>query len=503
MNGNQLPRTPSRAAGALLAWAWLAGCGPDPGAPPSGTGGAAGHGGAGGQGGAPYPTVPVADCGRVDLRAAQPAVLVDGVAAVPVDLDAVSVTLVLDAAAKAGTAQAAVAFTLGGADGNPVLDLRQGGITALALDGAPVDPGRFTRIDFGGGADAELRWLAATLPACSPHTLDVSYPLGTPLSSGATGVEWDPAAARVRWNFSLTDYVPGWYLEKWAPANLIHDQFALTFDLTIANAETPHAVVTNGAVEEVDPGARFRITFPATTNAMSPMLIVLPADELSSYETVIDVAGQLITVSMHKRVADAGDLKALAATVAAGFAEFTASTGPYAHGDRFTVFLKASGGMEYDGAALTEPAVLTHELFHSWYGRGVRPARGADGWIDEAWNEYNTTPARAFKSEPLDPDGAPLRLCDDNPWTRDFPKTAYGGGSAVFAGLAAVMGVDALRGHMAVFYQGHMLGEVTTEDLERHLACASGHEAEVRAIFHRFVYGRSDEAPAPGPGDCP
>jgi hypothetical protein len=91
--------------------------------------------------------------------------------------------------------------------------------------------------------------------------------------------------------------------------------------------------------------------------------------------------------------------------------------------------------------------------------------------------------------------GLPIKLCDDTWWTRVTSPRAYTGGRAVFAGLAAVMGVEALRESMRTFFVAHRLEAITTEELELHLAEHSGHPAEVRAIFHRFVYGR--EGPPP------
>jgi hypothetical protein len=40
--------------------------------------------------------------------------------------------------------------------------------------------------------------------------------------------------------------------------------------------------------------------------------------------------------------------------------------------------------MEYCGATMTDPGALGHELTHSWFARGVMPANGNTGWIDEA-----------------------------------------------------------------------------------------------------------------------
>ena len=46
--------------------------------------------------------------------------------------------------------------------------------------------------------------------------------------------------------------------------------------------------------------------------------------------------------------------------------------------------------MKYDRAVATTEGVLQHEVFHSWFARGVKPASQNDSWFDEGWTVYNT-----------------------------------------------------------------------------------------------------------------
>jgi hypothetical protein len=159
-----------------------------------------------------------------------------------------------------------------------------------------------------------------------------------------------------------------------------------------------------------------------------------------------------------------------------------------------------NGGMEYDGGTVSSVEALPHELFHSWYGRGIRPARASDGWFDEAWNEYNTA-FPLFPAEPIAADAPPAVLCSDNPWSRTTPFTAYDEGRAVFAAIADAAGVAPLRASMQAFYAAHVLEPVSTQELERHLHCSLDVPA-VRELFHRRVYGKQGAAPAVPDGYC-
>jgi hypothetical protein len=40
--------------------------------------------------------------------------------------------------------------------------------------------------------------------------------------------------------------------------------------------------------------------------------------------------------------------------------------------------------MEYDGGTTTASGNLKHETYHTWWGRGLKPASQNDAWWDEA-----------------------------------------------------------------------------------------------------------------------
>ena len=71
---------------------------------------------------------------------APPAKVVDGLLAVPMDIQRVTAALVFDGAALSGTGDATVEFTMGAQAGRPIFDLRQT-IASAWLDGAPFAAG--------------------------------------------------------------------------------------------------------------------------------------------------------------------------------------------------------------------------------------------------------------------------------------------------------------------------------------------------------------------------
>jgi hypothetical protein len=419
-----------------------------------------------------------------------------GLWAVPVDISKITATLTFDAAAQTATGDATLTFKLGPHAGCPVFDLRQTP-TAAELDGAAVPVGDIAARDFGGGTGAEMRVLARVLDAGSQHTLRVSYPVGMPQAS--TAGSYPPQVAfgagpRLAFNFGFTDLGPGRYLESFIPANLVFDQFELSLTLRITGTAIAHQPITNGTVTVL--GANhWRVDFPARFTAFSPMLELRAADRVTSatHHQVLPVSGANVAVTAWKPSTGTADLAALAATIGGFLADNETSSGRYLHGNRFTAFVNV-GGMEYDGATTSSPGPLRHEAFHSWWGRGLKPASQVDGWFDEAWTTYRDNGASAVL--PLDFSEPAVTLSPRNPWVRSTPGASYTAGERLWKGLAAVVGAPALRDRMNDFYRARNARPVNTEALEAHLLASTG-RSEVVDAFHRFVYGLPDPAPLP------
>jgi hypothetical protein len=440
-------------------------------------------------------------CAGGDLKLAPPPIDVDGLRAVPIDIQRVDASVVLDATAHTAQAEVAMHFRMGAMDGYPIFDLRQT-IAGATLNGASVSPAQMAHHGLGGGEGAEMRVLEVSLPACSDNTLALSYAIDQPSSPLSRPIGWGPGTGRVSWDFWLSDLHPGRYLEMWFPANLIYDRFTFTLDLELRGSALGHTLITNGAVDHLS-GTHWRVTYPLAFRALSPMLLLLPDDRVDAYTTRLRLEdGSTLDLDLFKDRDIPDDLPALAGDIGRYVEEFTMSTGRYPYARLTGYFWQVMDrSMEYDGGFTSNIPSLKHEVFHGWWGRGVEAASQDDGWIDEAWDVYNTDPSVAFAAAPLDPDAPPVTLSPANPWSRITPLASYTDGPRLFAGIAALIGPDRLRDAMKVFYERHALELVTTQELERHLYCTSTNAGVLQA-FHRFVYGRPGTAPAPEPGYC-
>lgn len=439
---------------------------------------------------------PQASHAGTNLDLAPPPKVVGGFRAVPIDMSRITATLTFDGATQSASGTATLDFRLGRHAGCPIFDLRQTP-TAVFLDGAALPVAQIAQQDFGGGAQAELRVLQRVLDAGSAHQMRIDYGIGLPQASTAGSyqpqVAWS-AGPRLTFNFGFTDLGPGRYLEAFVPANLVFDQHELELEVRLLNTAIAHQPITNGQVTVL--GAQhWRIVFPPATAAFSPLLELRAADTLASatHAVVLPFSGQNVTVTAWKLGTSAVDVAAQAATMAGFLSDNESTSGRYLHGSRFTAFLN-QGGMEYDGATTSSVGSLRHEAFHSWWGRGLKPASQCDGWFDEAWTSYHDNGATsALALNFADP---PVTLASRNPWVRTTPLASYTAGERLFRGLAAMTSAATLRNGMNEFYAARQARPVTTEDIEAFLLARTA-RPEVVDAFHRFVYGFPDPTPIP------
>ena len=101
---------------------------------------------------------------------------VDGLLAVPMDIQHLQASFVFDAASRITSVIATITFITGHRNGCPVFDLRQT-ILSAHLDGAAIPVANLAHHDFAGGINAELRIINQLLPANSTHTLQLNYSL--------------------------------------------------------------------------------------------------------------------------------------------------------------------------------------------------------------------------------------------------------------------------------------------------------------------------------------
>ncbi|HEX7836549.1 MAG TPA: hypothetical protein VF469_03750 [Kofleriaceae bacterium] len=431
---------------------------------------------------------------------APPPTAVDGLLAVPIDIRTIRAQFRFDAAGGSGAADATIEYVVGPTAGNPVFDLRQT-ITAAWLDGEAFPVDQLAAHQVTSAPLSSVRIIGTSQAAGAAHTLRVTYPVALPGSqirprAYSPVLAWSDGA-RLRWSFALSDLNAGRYLEAWAPANLLFDQYAITLAITITGTPHAHALITNGQVTAR--GANdWVIAFPDRFTALSPLVELHPADRVESRSDTValPVSGKVVTVEAWRPVDGSVDLAEQIAKIQGYLVANEAAYGPYLHGDRFVAFFAADhiGGMEYEGGTTTDGDSIRHETFHSWFARGVKPAGQADGWWDEAFTVYNVDGSNG--AVPFDFSAPPVTLCSLDPWQRTTPENSYTDGFRLWQGIAALLGTARLTSAMGDFYRAYAGQPASTQMLEELLVCRSGAPGVVDA-FHRFVYGFGDAPRSP------
>jgi hypothetical protein len=431
-----------------------------------------------------------------NFHLAPPAKTVDGLLAVPIDIELIVAVLTFDGSTETASADATITYAVGPTAGNPIFDLRQEDITQAWLDSVLFPIAQLAHHNFGAGPFTDLRVVEAAQAVGSVHTLRVQYDLALPNSqlggSYLPALEW-AAGPKLRFVLGLSDLNRARYAEAWLPANLVFDQYSINLHIQIINTTAAHSVITNGVVSNLGPN-HWQISFPARSS-VSPLLEVRAVDTLvQETDTVLlPVSGKTVTIEAWKPTSSMVNLAAQINNIKTLLADNENDYGAYLHDDRFVAFFNGMGGMKYEGGTTTSTGALLHETFHSWFARGIKPASQADGWWDEGFTAFHDD--GADDAIPFDFSDPPVLLCSRDPWQRHTPSNAYTDGSNFWRGMSSLLGVSNLNVLMGDLYETHKGNPVSTQMIEEFLV--SSGEARVVDAFHRFVYGLSEPSPAP------
>ena len=144
------------------------------------------------------------------------------------------------------------------------------------------------------------------------------------------------------------------------------------------------------------------------------------------------------------------------------------------------------GGMEHAGATATSFKALDHEMLHSYFAKGVMPANGNSGWIDEAiasWRDkgYQSNPTTGFTGSNLGAHSVYKRNTDDR---------AYGLGAAFMSYLDYKLhNSGGLKAFLRGYFQTYKHQVITTEHFKNNLEFFSG--LDLNDDFNTYIWGQT------------
>ncbi len=385
--------------------------------------------------------------------------------AVYVDFETARYSIVYDFAAKTVTAESDIEFVMP-KRGFPIFDLVPAP-SDLRLDHRPVSS------VLTADPDGESRFhVIQEMTAPGRHRLTMKHSITTNVSFRTEGV------ASAFWMSDLSDRE---YLEQYLPSNFEYDQYAMSMRVEIVGAPSEHVIRANGVVRSLGQN-QFDIEFPPlfTTSSMFYHLMPKSAVPAKAYEYK-SIDGRSIPVEIYT----SGGIERFETATNRILAELETDYGAFPH-PKLVIYGAGMGGMEYSGATMTSLSALGHELMHSYNARGVMPAQGNSGWIDEAMSSWRDAdyPARTTP-------GGTTRMAGHSKWTRMTDDDAYSKGAAFLAWIAGRMQTEgkSLKLFFREYFAKYMFKTTTTESFRAELEAYSG--LALGPDFDRYIYGRS------------
>ncbi len=364
--------------------------------------------------------------------------------------------------------------------GKPVFDLVPD-VDGLTLNGARAGS---RQIKFPDGA-SELRIVDREV-APGDHVLQIT-------SSFDANVSYDYTNRTVSSAFWIRDLRDRMFLEQYVPSNFEFDQYQMVLNVTFVGNRRAQEIFTNGEVSKKSANS-WSITFPKHFTVSCPYFHTAPKGKFVRADfSYPSISGRQIPITIYSP--SAGQTEEFRQETRRVLEELESDYGAWGH-PSFLAYgtPNGSGGMEHAGATATSFSALDHEMLHSYFAKGVMPANGNSGWIDEAiasWRDkgYTRLPAPGFGGSNLGSQSAYKRSTDDR---------AYRLGNAFMSYVDyRLQNVGGLKAFLKGYHQAYRKTVITTEHFKNNLEFFSGLEFD--GDFQTYIWGKnSKDAPEAG-----
>ncbi|HXH30620.1 MAG TPA: hypothetical protein VNJ01_07390 [Bacteriovoracaceae bacterium] len=366
-------------------------------------------------------------------------------------------------------------------EGYPVFDLIETP-TSVKVDGVEVG----SRVVSTTSRETTVRVAGKTLPP-GRYVFQVTAPLKQLVKYTPTGVKSA---------FWVTDLEDRFYLERYIPSNFEFDRFKMTFVVEFKGATAEQLIFANGKVSKRKAN-KVSIEYPEHFTLNSLYFHTTPVstvDVLTYAFPSVDGRSVPVTIYMERKSGSESvllDWKKNSHTI---LKELENDYGVFPH-ESVTIYnadlsSMGLGGMEYAGATVTNKGSLGHELFHSYFARGVTPANGNAGWIDEAlasWrdNGYNRSTSLSGSTG----------MASHPYYTRKTDTSAYGFGAKFMAYLdGKLAGKGGLKPFLNKLLEKKLFEPIFTEDFISEMELF--YSESLHAEFKKFVYSGKKLTPS-------
>lgn len=384
--------------------------------------------------------------------------------AVFIDFQKVSTEWTFDVSSRKTTARAVVDFRVEEA-GYPIFDIVPD--ARVKLNGIPVE------------------MVSLNIPnVTTMRTLDVGVLNG----NYTVEFEYTPnnvtySGNVVRFGTFMGDLSDRNFFEQYGPTNLEFDHYVQSISVNVIGTEKEHDIFANGRMRSLG-NNEFIIDYPEYFTTSSFYFHLMEKDRFPVERFTYQGLDKLIPVEVYASTQDLVS-RAVAQTKRV-MTELESTYGSYGH-EKLVVYVTPSGGgMEYSGATMTSMYALGHELTHQWFARGVMPANGNSGWIDEAIASWRD---EGYPRRSTGFSNAPINLSGFSEYKRFTTNLAYSSGMRFISFLD---GQFADRGGMkpllAQLWSEKRNQSITTDMFKTFLEEKTG--KDLNRFFDFYVYGK-------------
>ncbi len=259
----------------------------------------------------------------------------------------------------------------------------------------------------------------------------------------------------------------------------------MTFDVEIKGAKKPKMdFYVNGDLTQTSDNT-WKIVYPPYFTSSSLFFHMTPkGSKRKIEEEYTSISGRKFKIITYTEFyLKTSDFMRYAKEV---MAELEKDYGPWPHSSFIAYGTLPGGGMEHSGATQTSMGALDHEMLHSYFAKGVMPANGDSGWIDEAiasWRDYGyqRLPTVSFTGS---------NIGRQSPYKRNTDDRSYALGRAFLAYLDyRLQDVGGLKAFLRGYFAAYNRTLVTTEHFKNNLEFFSG--LDLTQEFEQYIWGQN------------
>lgn len=286
--------------------------------------------------------------------------------------------------------------------------------------------------------------------------------------------------------FFIRDLKGRKFLERYLPTNYEYDQYKMNMDVEVIGTNRWHSLFVNGKKTKIT-NNKYSVEFPDYYSSSSVFFHLVPINKFVRwYLTYPSIDGRDVPVTIYSNWSFMN--RALKNKAWNVIKELEADYGSWPHDQVIIYGTGISGGMEYAGATETSVVSLGHELQHAYFAKGIHPANGNSGWLDEAIASWRDKGHQSYSS----PNYTSFNLANHSVYTRQTDKNSYAKGRSFMAYINYQLieaGRVGLKDFLRKYFAKRKFTTVTTEifraDLEDYA------QMSFDADFRQYIYGQS------------